>query len=260
MDKNMLKILLKQTVKATFNRLGLEIRKRPRSDTNQIAPVLVDQPAWINQIIERVRPYTMTGPERVATLCNAVEYIEAASIEGDIVECGVWKGGSMMAAALSLLHLKKQQREFYLYDTYEGMTDPTEKDITISGKSAWVILDELADVYPRRGSSPLSEVQTNMGATGYPVDLIHYVKGRVEDTIAQKVPDQIAILRLDTDWYESTMYELERLWPRLAIGGICIIDDYGFWKGCRQAVSEYFENKPVFLNRVDETARLIVKQ
>jgi hypothetical protein len=90
---------------------------------------------------------------------------------------------------------------------------------------------------------------------------MHFVKGKVEDTIPASTPDRIAILRLDTDWYASTRHELEHLYPLLAPGGVLIIDDYGHWEGCRQAVDEYFasRNLQVLLNRVDYTGRIAVK-
>ena len=75
-------------------------------------------------------------------------------------------------------------------------------------------------------------------------------------------PPSIALLRLDTDWYESTYHELVHLYPRLSVGGILIIDDYGYWQGARRAVDRYFaeQGTRVFLSRIDETGRLAVKQ
>jgi O-methyltransferase len=84
----------------------------------------------------------------------------------------------------------------------------------------------------------------------------------VEDTIPASVPEQIALLRLDTDWYESTKCELEILFPRLVKGGVIIIDDYGCWQGARKAVDEYFNknNIAILLNRMDDTGRIGIKQ
>ena len=100
-----------------------------------------------------------------------------------------------------------------------------------------------------------------MNSTGYDEGMVHLVKGRVEETIPQHAPDSIALLRLDTDWYESTKHELERLFPRLSKHGILIIDDYGHWQGARRAVDEYFAgNKiPILLSRADYTGRVAVK-
>ncbi len=104
-------------------------------------------------------------------------------------------------------------------------------------------------------------MSANLAATGYDAQRLHYVKGKVEDTIPSAAPEQIAILRLDTDWYASTRHELEHLYPRLARGGVLIIDDYGHWEGARRAVDEYFATQQVaiLLNRLDQTGRIAIK-
>jgi O-methyltransferase len=235
-------------------------KKRP------IAALLADQPTWVNEIIATVGPYTMTSPERVASLCNAVEYILRFDIPGDIVECGVWKGGSMMAAALTLLKLGERTRKLRLFDTFEGMPEPTADDKTIySGERNVVLASELlARPNPSEyllACSPLEEVQRNMLSVGYPANLIEYIKGKVEETLPSHSAGQIALLRLDTDWYESTRHELLHLYPCLASRGVLIIDDYGHWEGARKAVDEFFQqnNVPILLNRVDYTSRIGIK-
>jgi hypothetical protein len=197
----------------------------------------------------------MTSPARIAAVCSAVRYAEANEIPGAFVECGVWKGGSSMAAALTFT----TPRPLFLYDTFEGMSAPTDLDWRASsGKPAAQMLgsaDRSAAIWCR---SPLDEVKRNMASTGYPASQVTYVKGKVEDTIPAAAPDQIAILRLDTDWYESTRHELEHLYPRLSPGGVLIIDDYGYWAGARKAVDEYFGGS-VFLSRIDNTGRVAIK-
>ena len=192
----------------------------------------------------------MTSEKRVNALIEAIEYLTKYQIPGAIVECGVWKGGSMMAAALAL---QDTNRELYLYDTFEGMTDPTEVDKSFDGRTA---IEQFSDV---RCYAGLEEVRTNMLSTGYPEDKIHFVIGRVEEMLQVTVPDTIALLRLDTDWYESTKCELENLYPRLVKGGILIIDDYGHWQGCKKAVDEYF-TIPIVLKQIDYTGRITTKQ
>jgi hypothetical protein len=109
--------------------------------------------------------------------------------------------------------------------------------------------------------SGIDEVKNNLFTTGYPKEKLFFVKGKVEDTIPGEIPSAIAILRLDTDWYESTYHELKHLYPLLNSGGVLIIDDYGHWQGSRQATDNYFSeiNKPVLLNRVDYTGRIAIK-
>lgn len=233
-------------------RLGLEV-----------TPKFSDSlPQHTRQIMERVKPYTMTSDQRLAALCDAIEYVVHRGIPGSIVECGVWKGGSSMAAAECLSSLDDTGRDIYLYDTFEGMSEPTEADKEIdSGKSAGEMMasstrEDLVWAY-----SSLEEVKKNLSTVRYPQNKIHFVKGKVEDTIPATIPDQIALLRLDTDWYESTKHELEHLFPLLSPGGVLIIDDYGHWDGARRAVDEYFSasGRRVLLSRIDYTGRMTLK-
>lgn len=206
-------------------------------------------------LLRRVLPYTMTSPARIVAVCSAVRYVEANSIPGSFVECGVWKGGSSMAAALSF----KTPRPLFLFDTFEGMTDPGAHDRhAASGQLAAAMLREADHDATIRCYSPLEEVKHNMGMTGYPAALVSYIKGKVEDTLPAAAPEQIAVLRLDTDWYQSTRHELEHLYPRLSPGGVLIIDDYGYWAGAKKAVDEYF-NGSIFLSRIDDTGRVAIK-
>ncbi len=211
-------------------------------------------------IITQCAPYTMTSIERLAALLNAMTYVTENKIPGDIVECGVWRGGSMMLIARSLLAHGDTSRNLYLYDTFEGMPAPTNRDKSLEGLPA----DQLLSREPRNTGiwcyATIEDVRENLLSTGYPKDKIHLIKGKVEDTIPGVIPDKIALLRLDTDWYESTKHELHFLFPLLDPAGILIIDDYGHWQGARAAVDEYFkeQKKTVYLHRVDYTARLLV--
>ncbi len=214
------------------------------------------------ETFEAVQPYTLTTMERVFSLIRAVEYVNKQEVPGDIVECGVWKGGSMMAAALTLVRTRRLDRSLYLFDTFEGMSAPTDVDKDFHGVSAADQLDaqdKNALIWAR---AQLDEVRRNMRSTGYPEDKIRYVKGMVEDTIPGEGPDSISILRLDTDWYESTKHELDHLYPRLSPGGVLILDDYGHWEGARKAVDEYMEAQlrlGLLLCRIDMGGRIAVK-
>jgi hypothetical protein len=214
------------------------------------------------ELVRRVRPYTLTSPESVLSAVRAVEYVVANGIEGDIVECGVWRGGSMMAMALTLLRLGAGDRELQLFDTFEGMTAPTKDDVDFRGVDA---ASQLARDTTRTKSisayAPLEVARQALASTGYDMRRVHFVQGRVEDTLPDRAPAKVSVLRLDTDWYESTRHELEHLYPRLVRGGILIIDDYGHWKGSRKAVDEYVAKHrlPIFLHRLDWTGRIAVK-
>jgi hypothetical protein len=211
--------------------------------------------------IAAARPFTMTSVERLAALVKAVRYIAANGIAGSIVECGVWKGGSMVCAARTLLNVGDAGRDLYLFDTFEGMPAPTEHDRSHHGHAASDLLRDDREDGLIRAVGPLEVVKGAMGATGYSASRVHYVQGKVEDTVPAGAPERIALLRLDTDWYESTRHELEHLYPRLVPGGVLIIDDYGHWQGARRAVEEYFAKvRPVpLMNVIDYTGRIAIK-
>jgi O-methyltransferase len=217
------------------------------------------------RLYETCRTETMTSIERMYALWGAVVHIHRTGLSGAIVECGVWRGGSMMLAARTLLELGDSSRPLWLYDTYKGMTEPSARDVqTMSGEMAHTILASQPKDYenPFWALAQRDVVEQNMTSTGYPRDLTHFVEGPVEETLPAKAPGEIALLRLDTDWYESTRHELIHLWPRLKPGGVLIVDDYGYWQGARTAVDEFFSALPdaPFLARIDYTGRIAVKR
>lgn len=226
-------------------------------------PVPVDMTPEERALIGFVRPFTMTSPERVAALANAVRWMIETKIPGDVVECGVWRGGSMMAIAKTLIDCGVDDRELHLFDTYTGMTAPTAEDRDHAGSSAAGRFEETRDGDDQSDwcRAGIAEVRANLAHTGYPEHRLHFVPGKVEETIPSGAPERIALVRLDTDWYASTKHELVHLWPRLVSGGICIIDDYGHWAGSRQAVDEYFEEQGlrVLMHRIDYSGRLVIK-
>ena len=212
--------------------------------------------------IRAVSPYTMTSAEKIYELVRAVEYVVRAGIPGAVVECGVWKGGSMMAVARTLVRLGDVSRSLYLFDTFEGMTPPQDVDRSYRGESAAALLaaeDPNASWVWAKG--PLDEVKEALAQTSYPAERVSYIKGKVEETLPEAAPDRIALLRLDTDWYSSTYHELVHLYPRLVPGGVIIFDDYGHWEGARRAVDQYFaeQNISIFLHRIDYAGRLALK-
>ncbi len=215
-------------------------------------------------IYEKCRPFTMTSVARMYALYKAIEYLETAKIEGDIVECGVWRGGSMMVAAMTLAFMGSTTRSIHLFDTYEGLPRPDEKrDVDIWGNRAidgW-LSHSAGDEKSHWAEAALEEVKRNLLSTGYPVERLNFVKGMVERTVPDAAPENIALLRLDTDWYSSTKHELIHLYPRIVRNGVLVIDDYGHFKGARDAVDEYMRNDkvPILLNRVDYSGRVGIK-
>jgi len=197
------------------------------------------------EICEAVKPYTMTGITKINALVDAVRYVSKNKIAGAMVECGVWRGGSAMAMMLALKKAGDDEREFYLYDTYEGMSEPGKEDVSFRGDAA-------SEKYSK------TKAPAGPGSNWCNASI---EEGKVEDTIPATIPQKIAILRLDTDWYESTRHELVHLFPLLQPGGVLLIDDYGYWKGSKKAVDEYISatGTQIYLARIDHSCRIGIK-
>lgn len=250
-------------VRRGLRRLGYDlVRTSAAASQPPSAPPDVD--AQVAATIDAVRPYTLTGPERVAALVEAVRYVVRAQVPGAFVECGVWRGGSALAVLRTLVELGVDDRDVWLYDTFTSMPAPTERDVDVHGVAAAEYHAQYAAdpsvLDPAYDYLPLEEVRSVLLATGYPPERLHLVQGLVEETVPGQAPDEIALLRLDTDYYSSTRHELEHLAPRIAARGVLLVDDYGHWRGSRDAVDEWMETlpHPLLLQRIDYTARLAV--
>lgn len=221
------------------------------------------EPAFLEDLA-KVRRFTMTSVERLYALWDAVRYVARSGLEGDLVEAGVWRGGSMMTAALSLQRSGDMTRTLWLFDTFSGLPAPDEElDVDILGNRA------IDGWRPRAESAESSlwayadeaDVRANMATTGYPEGRLRFVKGMVEETVPKEAPERIALLRIDTDWYASYKHLLEHLYDRVTPGGLVIFDDYGQFLGARQAVDEFREARglsaPMF--RVDFSCRIMPK-
>lgn len=238
--------------------MGYQISRFSPRDVAEPAPNRLPQDfdADDRDIWNRVSPYTLTSPECIYSLCRAVEYVVRGGIPGAFVECGVWKGGSAMAAALMLVHFGDTSRNLYMYDTY-GVTWPESSDEDVMSNG--VTVAENAANFAAQGWVPEDfygspdAVRALILSTGLPESRLHMVVGKVEETIPGVMPESIALLRLDTDWYESTRRELVYLYPRLVPGGVLMVDDYGSWLGARKATDAYFaeHNISMLLHRVD---------
>ena len=216
------------------------------------------------ELYELCREQTMTSIERMYALYTATRYVVDAALPGDFVECGVWRGGSVMLIALTLLSRRYIDRTIWLYDTFGGMTAPSAAYVQeMSGRPASDILAEndRSDDNPFWGIAERSLVETNLRRTQYPIDRFRIIEGDVLTAIPAQVPAEVALLRLDTDWYATTKHELEHLYPRISPSGVVIIDDYGYWRGARKATDDYWASlpDPPLLNRIDFTGRIAVK-
>jgi hypothetical protein len=205
--------------------------------------------------------YSMTSGRRLAHTYVTVQELDANNIEGDIVECGVWKGGQIISAYLANTQTK---RKFWLFDTFEGMTQPTEHDFRLQadGVTRGYAKDsgKAKRGFDQWCRSEIQEVQQNLSKFNMPMEQTTFVKGDIVQTLnnPSNVPNKIALLRLDTDWYESTLKELKVLWPKLVIGGYMVLDDYGSWQGSKKAFHEVFGDS-LEIHNIDGKAVYIKK-
>jgi hypothetical protein len=187
---------------------------------------------------------------------EAVNYILKNNIEGVIIECGV-DSGNFEHIWINELMKNNAVRDIYLYDTFSGLVEPSKFDYTCrSAVLASMNNDEVYNFWKnniidektnRWCYTPLETVQHRLNSTGYSQSNLHYIVGDVMETLKDKtkIPEKIAILRLDTDWYESSKYELEQMYDNVVIGGVIIFDDYYHWDGQRRATDDFFESRNI---------------
>jgi len=252
---------MKGIAKSLMFKLGYEVSK---TSSNMGAPVEIT--ADERDLVEFIKnkELSMVSYERLWNTLLSCKYASEYGVKGDFVECGVWRGGNAIIAA----YINKkyaQGKKVWLFDTFKGMTRPTSFDIkSSSGMDA----DQKFRENQKKDRNDwcfasLNDVKTSLHNLDLLDSDINFVEGDVCSTLNKdNLPDLISVLRLDTDWYESTKKELEVLYPRLEIGGVLIIDDYGNWAGSKKATDEYFEingGRP-FLQYIDSTGRSGVKR
>lgn len=254
--------MLEKLVKKTFESLGYEKRKKGRKSVRmpiELSPAECD-------IIDYVKSkkISMVSYERLWATLMACKHVINSDIEGDFVECGVWRGGNAIIAA-AMFDLYGAQRNVWLFDTFKGMTAPTEVDIRASDgqvATSKYLAHQRSD-HNEWAYASLEDVKENFRSKELLSDNVIFVEGDVCATLDQEknIPSKISVLRLDTDWYESTKKELEVLYPKMSMGGFLILDDYGSWSGSKKATDEYFDrlrNRP-FFHYIDNPGRIAVK-
>ena len=259
---------MKNIITKLINKLlavfDLELRRRaaiPHVPYDPQMPVEANE--YERNIINECGKFSMTGSVRMWALVQSMKHISNNKINGAFVECGVWKGGNL-ALMQRFCDDHKIDKSIYGYDTFEDMTEATSDDIDLHGvyasdeMNSTVKTENIHNIHSFVG---LQQVEKNLKTLNC-LKGIRLIKGRVEETliIPENLPSEISILRLDTDWYESTKIELQVLFPRLVKGGILIIDDYGHYQGAQKAVDEYFRGQNVWLHYVDYTCRLMIKK
>lgn len=185
---------------------------------------------------------SMASVDRLWAVIQSTKYIVKNDIQGDFVECGVWRGGCALAMAMVLDDLGVD-RKIYLFDTFEGMTEPTKYDLTFLNKGAFDTFKTLQkDKHNDWCYASIHDVKAQFRKLGLEKNA-KFIQGDVLETLKKEInlPNKISLLRLDTDWYESTKLEMEKLYPKLVRNGVLLIDDYGDWQGCKKAIDEYFK-------------------
>jgi O-methyltransferase len=212
--------------------------------------------------ISNASHYSMTPTSRMWALIQSVEHVVKNKISGDFVECGVWMGGNLILLSAAQDYLG-MSREIYGFDTFTGMVEPRNIDLDFRGESAIQMMATTPKIdgeHSIHAFASLDLVKSNLVKNNS--KNIKLVQGDVSETLLniENLPKKISILRLDTDWYESTKIELEVLYPLLEPGGVLIIDDYGHYSGARKAVDEYFANENPWMHYIDYSCRLIIKE
>lgn len=252
--KNIIKEILKNLISKTVKKQNIPF------------PMPVELTSDECKIIDYVmkNKLTMVSYERAITTLMAVKHAISSGVQGDFVEAGVWRGGNSLIAA-AMFKLYGVRRKVWLFDTFKGMTAPTDIDIQASNKVPAKLRYQSAqnDDHNEWCYASLDDVKSNFLKMNLLEENIIFIKGDVCQTLteSENIPAAICCLRLDTDWYESTFKELKVLYPRLTVGGILILDDYGHWSGAKKAADEYFskhKNRP-FLQYTDYSGRVAVK-
>jgi hypothetical protein len=230
---------IRYKINTGLRKVGIELR-RAEDRANVNFPGYVEQE--FRDLYAKYYNYTMVPWHGLYTTYKAAHHVIKAGISGDIVECGVWKGGCTAIMMEVFKNAGQGGRQFWLYDTFEGMTTPSDSDVHFAGnKNAVKLFSDKKKKGEKWSFSPLEECKQTIKLSDYPSENIKFIKGDVLETLPNEKPQSIALLRLDTDWYESTLAEMEHLYPLIRKGGVFISDDYGAWKGSYDAIHEYLK-------------------
>ena len=227
--------VLRRSVQRLVNGFGYEIvRNQSAREQTQLQSI---DPEFI-ELYENCQAFSSLGIGRLTDLYMAASYVIDRGVPGDCVECGVGMGGVGSLWA-SVLARASQDRGLYLFDTYEGAPSPGAFDefsgSSESARERWRRIKNQTDWT----EFTVESIKSLIAASGFPAEQVHLVPGLVQDTIPEHAPEQISLLHLDTNYYDSTIHELRNLLPRLSKFGVLAIDDYGNLPGVKKAVDEY---------------------
>ncbi len=262
--------MLNRFIKYLFNIAGFNISKTKKWDDLRG----YDLEAEAQEAIGKIHKHTMVTYPRLVTLYQQAVFCEHSNIKGSFVECGTWKGGSTGLAALANLKHGSTRRHIHLFDSFEGIPEP---DKSVDGNLA---IEQVKSVrggtsgklvavkgFYEKYADGVGTLEINRdlmeNIIGYDSNFLHYHKGWFQNTLPLVADEigEIAILRLDGDWYASTKVCLDNLYDNVVSGGFVIIDDYGEYDGCQKAVDEFMEKRNInsFLNYIDGGGRYWIK-
>lgn len=258
--------MLKKIIKSIINKYGYNIQKKVLLGYDYEEEAL--------EQIDIIRKNTMLPSIRLISLYQQVVFCEKNETDGCFVECGTWKGGAVGLMALGNQNYGKKRRHIHLFDAFQDICEPDE---TMDGEKAIKETKKWSSGKKSGKLRPLTGFYDSIGGPGtleeniilleqtigYDPQYIHYHEGWFQDTLpndAGEISD-IAILRLDGDWYESTKICLDFLYDKVVSGGFVIVDDYGHYEGCKKAIDEFIQknNLKVFLNHIDYTCIYWIK-
>jgi hypothetical protein len=239
-----------KNVRNFFRILRKFLKLNKELNLKKIIPEITEEEV---KLINTINDYSITPLIRRWFLIKSIDNINKIRLKGDIVECGIWKGGNLFLSK-KINDLYNIKRKYYGFDTFDGMPPPGKYEDV---KFKKIYKNNQFDSF----KVPKNDVISYAKIIFNNISEFIFIEGKVEKTLKDKknLPKKIALLRLDTDWYDSTKVELDILYPKLIKGGILIIDDYGDMKGAKKAVDEFFKNKKTFLIRIDRSCRMIIK-
>ena len=249
---------LSKVIKRVANLVGYDLKRKPKRDAYI--------PVEFSKIEREVFHYifdnklTLVSPQRLIATILASKYVLSNKIDGDFVECGVWRGGNALAAKM-IFEAYDCEKKVYLFDTFSGMTEPTNSDLRIrDGVSAKEKIKWVNEVC----YASLSDVKKNFEKARVDMNNVKFVVGDVSEALLvdKNLPKNISVLRLDTDWYESTLLEMKKLYPLLSTKGVLLIDDYGYWDEARKAIEHFFQNSDYerpYMQLTDQEGRSAIK-
>lgn len=267
--------MIRRLAEVVLSRMGYTISRKAPTDSSTAsagAGYDLESEAW--ESMQVVRSHTMVPYARLVTLYQQVVACERHDIAGSYVECGTWKGGAVGLMALGNLRHSAQRRHIHLFDSFAGIPEPDEEvdgeravqEVVSVGGEAKGRLVPIKGFYDKYADG-VGDLETNRHlletVIGYDSRFLHYHEGWFQDTLPRVAPvlADIAILRLDCDWYASTRICLEYLYNKVVTGGFVVIDDYGYYDGCKRAADEFMTRERIraYLNHIDASGRYWIK-